>query len=263
VSTAVPAVGALCIFVRAGAGAICTQSRVNPYLGIDGLTLLAAGWMASDALEAVLRRDPLREVRQLGVVDAQGRDAVYTGRNCPAWAGHRTGGGYTVQGNTLTGEGTIAAMTQAFEADPGADLPERLMRALEAGQAAGGDRRGRQSAALYVASPGGGYGGGSDVEVDLRVDDHPDPVAELHRLLDLHVLYLGKPDPASLLTLAGELAGEVRERLAALGFTGPAGEVGLDAALADWAGIENYEERLVPGRIDPLVLAKLREAKPR
>ena len=179
VSTAVPAVGALCTFVRAGAGAICTQSRVNPYLGIDGLTLLAAGWMASEALEAVLRRDPLHEVRQLGIVDVQGRNAVHTGSQCPAWAGHRTGRGYTVQGNTLTGEGTIAAMAEAFEADPGADLPERLMRALEAGQAAGGDRRGRQSAALHVV------GHEEYPYLSLRVDAHAEPVAELRRILEI------------------------------------------------------------------------------
>ena len=179
VSTAVPAVGALCTFVRAGAGAICTQSRVNPYLGIDGLTLLAAGWTAPEALEAVLRRDPLREVRQLGVVDAQGHGAVHTGSDCPAWAGHRAGSGYTVQGNTLTGEGTIAAMAHAFEADPGADLPERLLRALEAGQAAGGDRRGRQSAALYVV------GREEYPYLSLRVDAHAEPVAELRRILEI------------------------------------------------------------------------------
>ena len=178
-STAVPAVGALCLFVRGGAGAICTQSRVNPYLGIDGLTLLAAGWMASDALEAVLRRDPLREVRQVGVVDAQGRGAVYTGGDCPGWAGHRTGSGHTVQGNTLAGDDTIAAMAQALEADRGADLPERLMRALEAGQAAGGDRRGRQSAALYVV------GREEYPYLNLRVDAHAEPVAELRRVLEI------------------------------------------------------------------------------
>ena len=127
----------------------------------------------------MLRRDPLRQVRQLGVVDAQGRDAVYTGSDCPAWAGHLTGSGYTVQGNTLTGEGTIAAMAQAFEADPGADLPERLMRALEAGQAAGGDRRGRQSAALYVV------GREEYPYLSLRVDAHAEPVAELRRVLEI------------------------------------------------------------------------------
>ena len=133
-------------------------------------------------------------------------------------------------------------------------LSRRLLAALTAGDRAGGDRRGRQSAALLVVRRAGGYGGTSDVEVDLRVDDHTDPVAELARLLDLHELYFGRPDPASLLDLTGELADEVGERLARLGYRGA-----LADALTSWAGVENLEERLVPGRIDPLVLGVLRE----
>jgi uncharacterized Ntn-hydrolase superfamily protein len=130
------------------------------------------------------------------------------------------------------------------------ELADRLLSALTAGDAAGGDRRGRQSAALLVVRPKSGYGGQSDVEVDLRVDDHPAPVGELRRLLDLHRLYFGKPDPATVLDLEGDLAVEVRHRLDVLGFP----------TLEDWAGVENYEERMVPGKIDPLVLEKLREA---
>ena len=148
-------------------------------------------------------------------------------------------------------------MQDAYEAsDPDEPLARRLLAALAAGDDAGGDRRGRQSAALLVVREGAGYGGGDDIAVDLRVDDHSDPVPELGRLLDLHSLYFDKPVPADLLELAGDLAEEVRARLATLGHgTGPDG---LDAALADWAGIENLEERMVPGHVDPLVLAHLR-----
>lgn len=176
VSTRVPAVGMLCPFAQAGVGAIATQARVNPYLGIDGLKLLAQGWSAQSALDKLLIDDPLRAARQLAIVDTQGRVAAYTGPQCNEWAGHHCGDGYSVQGNILVGKETIEAMAQAFEANEGDELPERLLKALEAGQAAGGDRRGRQSAALKVL----------DTEeypyVDLRVDEHPDPVAELRRV---------------------------------------------------------------------------------
>jgi uncharacterized Ntn-hydrolase superfamily protein len=165
-----------------------------------------------------------------------------------------TGDGFAIQGNILTGPEVVSAMRDAWLAsDPTATLARRMHATLLAGDRAGGDRRGRQSAALLVVAKGRGYGGTSDVVADLRVDDHADPVVELGRLLDLHALYFDKPDPAALLDLVGDLAEEVRTRLAGLGHAGE-----LDAALADWAGIENLEERIVPGRIDPLVLAHLR-----
>jgi uncharacterized Ntn-hydrolase superfamily protein len=190
------------------------------------------------------------------VVGPTGDGATYTGSGCHAWAGGLAGDGFAVQGNILTGPEVVADMAAAFTASAGeSSLARRLLVALRAGDVAGGDRRGRQSAALLVVAKGLGYGGTSDVVVDLRVDDHPDPVVELARLLDLHTLYFGKAEPADLLALEGELADEVRERLAARGHTN---EAGLDAALADWAGIENLEERVVAGRIDPLVLAHLR-----
>jgi uncharacterized Ntn-hydrolase superfamily protein len=149
----------------------------------------------------------------------------------------------------------MAAAWRAFAGQ--ARLAYRLLAALRAGDEAGGDRRGRQSAALLVVSKGMGYGGGSDVMVDLRVDDHPDPVGELARLMEMHTLYFERPDPATLIPLVGEAAGEVRSLLAAAGHADP----GLDEALASWAGIENLEERLVPGAIDPLVLAQLRATR--
>jgi len=250
VGTAVPA-------AAAGVGAIATQSWANLAYRPDGLAMLREGKTAQETLDALTAADELRAERQAGVVDAQGRAATYTGTGCNPWAGGVTGDGYAIQGNILVGPEVVDAMEKAWIASAAdAPLTRRLLAALTAGDEAGGDRRGRQSAALLVVTPEGGYGGGSDVFADLRVDDHPQPVAELARLLDLHDIYFGKPDPATLLPLDGDLATEVRDRLAALGHS----DADLDAALAGWAGIENYEERLVPGKIDPVVLEKLRDA---
>jgi uncharacterized Ntn-hydrolase superfamily protein len=176
VSTRVPAVGMLCPFVQAGVGAIATQARVNPYLGIDGLKLLAQDWSAQSTLDKLLIDDPMREGRQLAIVDNHGRVAAYTGPQCNKWAGHYCGDGYSVQGNILVGKETIDAMAQAFDVNEPDELPERLLKSLEAGQAAGGDRRGRQSAVLKV------FDKEEYAYVDLRVDEHPDPVAELRRV---------------------------------------------------------------------------------
>jgi uncharacterized Ntn-hydrolase superfamily protein len=189
------------------------------------------------------------------VVGPTGGGATVTGDACPDWAGGTAGDGYAIQGNILAGPRVVDAMRDAWLAPADeASFGRRLVAALRAGEAAGGDRRGRQSAALLVVARGAGYGGGSDVAVDLRVDDHPDPVAELGRLLDLHALLFDRPDPDTLLDLTGSLADEVRRRLAAAGYAG--GD--LDETLLAWAGVENLEERFVPGRIDPLVLAHLR-----
>lgn len=177
VSTAVPAVGAICPYVKAGVGAIATQSWVNPYLGIDGLKLLEQGMSAQEALDSLIAADPGRDDRQLGIVDAKGRAAAYTGASCVNWAGHEIAQGFSVQGNMLVSAATIAQMAKAAEHSRPLDLPERLMLVLEAGQIAGGDKRGKQSAALKVFH----------VEdypwLDLRVDEHRNPVAELRRIL--------------------------------------------------------------------------------
>jgi uncharacterized Ntn-hydrolase superfamily protein len=251
------AVGAAVPAARAGVGAIATQAFANLAYRPDGLQLLADGRDAHDAVTELTTRDEQRAQRQVGVVDASGSAATYTGDGCHDWAGGRTGDGAAVQGNILVGPQVVDAMLDAWRrSDRGDPLGRRLLAALQAGDAEGGDRRGRQSAALLVVTEGGGYGGGSDVLVDLRVDDHALPVQELARLLDLHDLYFGKPDPDALLPLDGAVADEVRQRLAALGHRSS----DLDTALADWAGIENYEERLVPGRIDPVVLDQLRRA---
>lgn len=247
------AVGAAVPAGEAGAGALATQAFANLRYKADGLRLLRAGSSAQETVQALTGADEEREQRQLGVVDASGGAATYTGSDCHAWAGGRAGDGYAVQGNILTGPEVVDAMERAFRHAPEGDpLATRLLAALAAGDAAGGDRRGRQSAALLVVRAGGGYGGLSDVEVDLRVDDAPAPVEELRRLLDLHTLYFGRPDRAALLPLEGPLADEVHQRLARLGYS----------SLTDWAGVENYEMRLVDGAIDPLVLERLREAAP-
>jgi uncharacterized Ntn-hydrolase superfamily protein len=251
------AVGAAVPAAEAGVGALATQSYANLAYRPQGLALLRTGVAAADVVAGLTAADPGRAQRQLGVVGSTGDGATYTGDRCHDWAGGITGDGYAIQGNILAAKQVVVAMAEAWQAgDPGAPLHRRLATALLAGDRAGGDRRGRQSAALLVVAQGQGYGGTSDVVADLRVDDHPEPVPELQRLLDLHALYFDKPDPATLLELTGTLADEARERLAALGYP----DRDLDTALASWAGVENLEERLVPGRIDPLVLQHLRAA---
>jgi uncharacterized Ntn-hydrolase superfamily protein len=241
------AVGAAVPTAQWDVGAIATQSFANLAYRPDGLRLLASGLSAQETLDTLTAADEGRETRQAGVVDREGGAATWTGSECNGWAGGRTGDGWAAQGNILTGPEVVDALATTFLASEG-PLASRLVQALLAADRAGGDRRGRQSAVVLVVSEAGGYGGGSDVLVDLRVDDHPDPVPELLRLLDLHTLYFGQPE--EVLPLEGELAVEVADRLARLGF----------ATIDDWAGVENYEERMVPGAIDVLVLEKLREA---
>ena len=249
------AVGAAVPAAEAAIGALATQSYANLAYRPQGLALLRTQVAAADVVAGLTAADPGREQRQLGVVGTSGDGATYTGTQCHGWAGGRVGDGYAIQGNILTGPEVVAAMEAAFLAsDPSAPLARRLLAALRAGDEAGGDRRGRQSAALLVVSPGQGYGGTSDTVVELRVDDHTAPMAELTRLLDIHTLLFDKPDPATLIPLAGEIAEEVRTRLTALGHP----QEDLDEAIADWAGIENLEERMVPDHIDPLVLTHLR-----
>jgi uncharacterized Ntn-hydrolase superfamily protein len=244
------AVGAAVPAAEAEVGAVATQSFANLAYRVQGLTMLRTGATAADAIAGLTAADPGRATRQLGVVGRDGAGATFTGDECFAWAGGVAGDGYAIQGNILAGAGVVSDMEAAWLADPGAPLARRLHAALAAGDRAGGDSRGRQSASLLVVRRGAGYGGLSDIEVDLRVDDDPDPVTRLGTLLDLWELYFQKPDPATLLPLTGDLAGEVARRLGALGF----------ADLAGWAGVENLEERLVDGAIDPLVLAHLRAA---
>jgi uncharacterized Ntn-hydrolase superfamily protein len=254
-------VGAVVPAAEAGVGALATQSYANVAYRPQGLTLLRTQVGAADVVAGLTAADAGREQRQLGVVGRFGEGATYTGSACHSWAGGVAGDGYAIQGNILAGPQVVERMRDAFLAsekstpgDSATALARRLVTALQAGDEAGGDSRGRQSAALYVVASGAGYGGTSDVAVDLRVDDHADPCGELGRLLQLHTLLFEKADPDTLLELNGELADEVRALLAQRGHS----QGDLDAALADWAGIENLEERMTPGRIDPLVLDHLR-----
>ncbi|MEU4532141.1 DUF1028 domain-containing protein [Micromonospora ureilytica] len=254
------AAGALVPAAAAEVGALATQAHVNLAYRPQGLTLLRTGVAAADVVAGLIAADPEREHRQLGVVGASGTGANWTGPACHPWAGGRTGDGWAAQGNVLTGPEVVDALGAAWQAGTVLPFAERLVAALRAGDEAGGDRRGRQSAGLLVVERGGGYGGTSDVVVDLRVDDHPDPVVELGRLLTVHTMLFGRPDPATLLDLSGAVAAEVAALLGALGHS--VHEDGTEAALISWAGLENLEERLVPGRIDPVVLTHLRGVTP-
>ncbi|MBW7885729.1 MAG: DUF1028 domain-containing protein [Caldilineaceae bacterium] len=203
VSTAVPGVGTLCPFGAPGAGAVATQSWVNPYLGIDGVKLLAQGMSAEETLRKLLADDPGREDRQVGVVDSKGGSAAWTGSQCVPWAGHITGDNFSAQGNMLVGEATVEAMAEAFTKAEALDLPERLLVALEAGQAAGGDKRGKQSAAIKV------YHTEEYPYCELRVDEHRYPVAELRRVFEVarHQLFpfvQGLPSRANVLGGIGD-----------------------------------------------------------
>ena len=237
------------------AGAIATQAWANMRYGPDGLALLREGLSAEDVVQRLTDADEGREHRQLGVVDANGRAATYTGSECLDWAGGIAGGGYAAQGNLLVSEETVTALARTFEETAGQPLSLRLLDALAAAQAAGGDRRGQQSAALLVVRRDGGYMGTSDAVADLRVDDHPTPIEELRRIYQMHDLLFGETPREEWLEVDEQLAAELGERLDRLGY----GDKPLSEAFADWAGTENLEER-VDGvdRIDPVVLAELR-----
>jgi uncharacterized Ntn-hydrolase superfamily protein len=248
------AAGSLVPWAEPGVGAIATQAYANPRYGPDGLELLRGGLSSEAVVERLTAADDGRDQRQLGVVDGEGRSATFTGSECHDWAGGRAGSGYAAQGNILVSGETVDALAETFEANHDLPLAERLLESLAAAQFAGGDRRGQQAAGLLVVERDGGYGGLSDVLVDLRVDDHEHPVVELRRLYRLHQEIFGTTPAEDWLTVDDALAAELRERLSGLGY-----EADLPRALEDWAGTENYEERVEGAdRIDPVVLAALR-----
>ena len=246
-------VGSVVPWAVPGVGGIATQAYANPRYGPDGLELLREGLSAEEAVERLTAADDGHDHRQLGIVDAQGRSASYTGSECMEWAGGRTGEGYAAQGNILVSAETVDAIAETFERSTG-PLAERLLDCLDAAQAAGGDRRGQQSAALLVVEKDGGYAGLSDEVVDLRVDEHARPLEELRRIYVLHQAIFGRTPPMEWLDVDKELAAELQERLARLGF-----DSDLELAFTAWAGRENLEER-VDGveRVDPVVLEELR-----
>ena len=244
------AVGSVVPWAEPGAGAVATQSYANPRYGPEGLALLRQGRTAQEAVDELTAADDGRAQRQVGIVDAKGGAATFTGAECHEWAGGRTGAGYAAQGNILVSAETVDALAETFEATSG-PLAERLLASLAAGQAAGGDRRGQQSAALLVVERGGGYAMLSDTLVDLRIDDHERPVEELRRLYEAHELLFGKTPRDRWLPLDDELRAEVTGLLAALGYE----------SLDDWAGVANLEERVDGDEaIDPVVLRELRGA---
>jgi uncharacterized Ntn-hydrolase superfamily protein len=247
------AVGSVVPWAEPHVGAIATQAYANPRYGPEGLALLRAGATADEVVLQLTAADEEREDRQLGVVDAAGRSASFTGDECMDWAGGRAGGSFAAQGNILVSADTVTRMAETFEATTGLPLAERLLACLAAAQEAGGDRRGQQSASLLVVERDGGYAGLSDVLVDLRVDDHEHPVEELARLYRLHRLLFDKTPKDEWVEIDEPLAAELSARLAQLGYAGE-----LETAFARWAGTENLEER-VEGleRIDPVVLEEL------
>ncbi|HUF01556.1 MAG TPA: DUF1028 domain-containing protein [Gaiellaceae bacterium] len=245
------AVGSIVPWAEPLAGAIATQSYANPRYGPDGLALLRDGLSADEVVARLTGADDGRAERQLGVVDSQGRCATYTGDECLEWAGGRVGPCYAAQGNILVSGETVDALARTFEQSAGMPLVERLLDCLDAAQAAGGDRRGQQSAALLVVGPEQGYAGLSDVFVDLRVDDHERPLEELRRLFGIHQDLFGRTPRSRWIEVDDVLRAEIADRLARLGYE----------RLEEWAGVANLEER-VDGEdaIDPVVLERLRQA---
>jgi uncharacterized Ntn-hydrolase superfamily protein len=250
------AVGSVVPWAEPHVGAIATQSYANPRYGPDGLALLREGRSAQEAVDALIDADGDSAQRQVGVVDGGGASATFTGDACHEWAGGRAGDGYAAQGNILVSEATVDALAVTFESNEHLELAQRLIECLAAAQAAGGDRRGQQSASLLVVEKDAGYAKLSDIVVDLRVDDHERPIAELRRLFTLHQELFGATPSEDWVAVDAELEGELRTRLAKLGH-----DANLSQAFADWAGAANLEER-VDGvqRIDPIVLAALRRA---
>jgi uncharacterized Ntn-hydrolase superfamily protein len=238
------AVGSVVPWARAGVGALATQAMANYNYGPRGLDLMSDGNTAEQTVEALTSSDENREHRQVGVLDARGQAATFTGSECFDWAGGVTGEHYAAQGNILVGKETVEAMARAYEETNG-DLAARLLGALDAGQGAGGDSRGKQSAALLVVREGGGYGGENDRVVDLRVDDHQEPIRELIRIRDLHTLYFGETRPDEVIAVDGDVRAEVADALLRAGyFEGPdVGDDDLFDALSAYIRTENFEER--------------------
>jgi uncharacterized Ntn-hydrolase superfamily protein len=258
VASKFPAVGAVVPWAQAEVGAVATQSFANTSFGPRGLALMATGLSAQEALDRLLEDDPDRELRQVGLVDAKGGSATFSGTGCFAWAGGVSGKGYAIQGNILSSGNVLPAMEEAFLATK-ANLPARLHAALLAGDRAGGDKRGRQSAAIYVVKPKAGYGGFLDRWLDYRVDDHEDPVPRLGELLEMHELYFGKSPEEDRVQIKGNVHEQIAEILTREGYlkNGKA----FSEAFSEFIGNENFEERAdgKAGWIDSPVLHYLKK----
>lgn len=257
------AVGSVVPWARANAGAVATQSFANTTYGNRGLTLMEAGHSAEETLALLLDDDPERELRQVGLVDAQGRSATYTGSSCFVWAGGLSGDGFAIQGNILAGEQVILAMEASLRENTEKTIIWRLYNALLAGDQAGGDRRGKQSAAILVVKAQAGYAGFNDRWVDYRVDDHHEPVKRLGELLNLHELYFGKSPLEERVRLVGDPLRQLQEIMAKFGYYRGHFHGEYDAptqtALRAFIGNENFEDRtnFDAGLIDRPVLEHL------
>lgn len=237
-------VGAVVPWAKAGAGAVATQSYANTAYGPKALELMEQGKSAQETLELLLAEDPEKEMRQVGLIDASGSSATFTGKECYDWAGGVTGTHFAAQGNILVDEETVQAMARVFK-DTNGPLAERLLAALDAGQEAGGDSRGKQSAALYIVKDKGGYGGFNDRYIDLRVDDHPDPIKELIRLYQLQQLYFAPSKPERIAAIEGDIKNELLHHLTRLSYLsdGSANDEELFKALTAYIHTENFEMR--------------------
>ena len=257
-------VGAAVPWVRAGVGAIATQAFCNTSYGPNGLDLLARGTSPDAVMQALIEPDSGREDRQVGIVAVSGRASTFTGDRCIGYAGGVSGDGFAAQGNCLAQASVVRALAETFVVTRGT-LADRIVAALHAAQAEGGDKRGQQSAALIIEKPGGGYAGFNDRYVDLRVDDHPAPIEELARLLDLHKLYFFEPAPHEVLTIDAPMGAEIVRELARIGATGDATapfDQRARAALVDFMHVENLENRVRnDGTIDVQTLDYLRSYK--
>lgn len=243
VASKFPAVGAVVPWAQAGVGAVATQSFANTSFGPRGLALMGTGLSARETLDRLLEDDPDKELRQVGLVDVKGGSATFSGSGCFAWAGGVVGNGYAIQGNILESGKVVPAMEKAFLKTNGT-LPTRLHAALLAGDRAGGDKRGRQSAAIYIVKPKAGYGGYLDRWLDYRVDDHEDPVPRLGELLEMHELYFGKSPETERVEIKGKILEQVTAILTQAGYL--KNEKNFTAAFIEFIGNENFEERADP-----------------
>jgi uncharacterized Ntn-hydrolase superfamily protein len=233
-------VGAVVPWAKAGIGAVATQSYANTSYGPRGLDLMQSGRTAQETIDILTGEDGERSLRQVGIVDARGNAATFTGEDCYSWTGGVTGKHYAAQGNILVSKETVEAMGNVFEETEGS-LAEKLLAALDAGQDAGGDSRGKQSAALLIVKEKGGYGGFNDRAVDLRVDDHPEPIKELIRIYQLQQLYFTRTKPERIAKIDGRLKEELKSELEKLQYLKNGEDV--DDALRTFIHTENFEER--------------------
>jgi uncharacterized Ntn-hydrolase superfamily protein len=258
------AVGSVVPWAKAGVGAIATQAASNISFGPQGLRMLEDGLSASEALQKLLETDLAPETRQLAIVDVKGGVAAHTGKDCLNWAGHVIGSGFSCQGNILASSSVVTSMAKAYKETPG-DLIEKLLQALTAGQAAGGDRRGQQSSALLVVRKKGGYEGYTDRYVDLRVDEHPAPIDEMKRIFRIYdMTMLSREDPSNLLAIDEKITIALQRDLKKLrlydGEVNGTFDQATRQALTNLVNINNFENKMRDdGRIWKSVLGYLEE----